>query len=385
MTRRRTVPAHGERGVALIIVLLVVTLLTILVIEFTYTVQVESHISRNSLNSLQATYLARSGINLLAGALVMDEDIPANVDPAGGDNPDGWRSFVNQGCIRVLKNEEWMPPTWDLCVRIVDESGKINVNFTRPANQRQNPNVPQECVPNNQATLHYCWLDALERLGASFGLPENGLQELAEYWTAGAPQQVVGQAAGQLAPEFGALEDVAAAFPALQNRSVYDSLRRYVTALPATNQQRQVNINTAPLAVLTAILDDEAIAQDIVTKRQEQPFANASEALSGLDNQNLVARRMFTVRSVVFRLEAVATVNGVGKTIRAMVQRERSGKQGGQGSQGGIAGAPVTWRLTYLDWQKESGTKAAREATEDADSGEGEGLEGDPNSANGGD
>lgn len=374
MTSARTLRPGGERGVALIIVLLVVTLLTILVVEFTYTVQVESHISRNSLNSLQATYLARSGINILAGALVMDEDDPANVDPAAED---GWLGFVNKGCVPLTELDEankWFPPNWDLCVRIVDESGKINVNFTRPAG-RPNPNLPQECVPNNQATLHLCWTEALERLGAQAGLPEGSMQELTDYWYAGAPQQTLGQAAQVLAPEFGALEDVAAAFPPLQNRTVFDSMRNYVSAMPATNQQRQVNVNTAPLPVLTAILEDEGIAQDIIARRKEEPFTNAAEALQGLDGGNLVARRMFTTRSNVFRLEAVAVVNGVGKTVRALVQRERARTSGA----GSIAGAPVSWRVTYLDWQKESGIKAARDADADAQA---EGLEGNDNSAN---
>lgn len=369
----------NERGIALIIVLLVVTLLTILVVEFTYTVQVESHISRNSLNSLQATYLARSGINIAAAALLMDEDDPANVDPAA--EGDGWRSFIDQGCIRVLKNEDWLPPNWDLCVRIVDESGKINVNFTRPPPTRPNPNAPQECVPSNQATLNYCWLDALGRLMAQYGIDQDGVQELADYWTTGVPAAQVGQVTQPLAPEFGSLEDVAAAFPPLRDRTTLDNVRDFVTALPATSQQRQVNINTASQQVLTAILNDEGVASDIVTRRQTEPFTNAGEALQNLDSSNQIARRMFNTRSNVFRIEAVGIVNGVGKTVRALVQRDRAGG-GANAGRGPVAGqantgnGQVSWYLTYLDWQKENGIKAAREA--DA---EREGLEGNGNSA----
>src|SRR5256885_1549174 len=85
----------SQRGIALIIVLLVVALLTILIVEFTYSVQVESHIARNSLSALQASYLARSGINILAGALTMDNS--PRVDPDEQDIA-SWGSFALKGC-----------------------------------------------------------------------------------------------------------------------------------------------------------------------------------------------------------------------------------------------------------------------------------------------
>jgi type II secretory pathway component PulK len=372
MTMPRSCSARGERGVALVMVLLVVTLLMILVVEFTYTVRVESHISRNSLNALQATYLARSGINILAGALMDDEDNPAGVDPA---TEDGWRYFALGPCQNILENEESLPPEWNLCGRIVDESAKINVNFTRPQSARPNPNLPQECVPNNLQTLHYCWLDVLARLAENHGVPEEALQALEDYWYTAAPQQGAGQAAQMLAPEFGSFEDVAAAFPALRNKALFDQLRRYVTALPTAAQQRQVNFNLAPAPVLQAILEDEGMVQEILAQRAEAPFENCGQALEGLDAQNQAARRMCTTRSSVFRLEAVAVVNGVGKTVRALVER-RSNRGGAAGGQGGGAGlGPLMWQITYLDWQKESGSRAAREM-------QAEGLDGPDNFAN---
>src|SRR5215467_9277139 len=61
-----------ERGAALVIVLLAVTLLTVAVVEFTYSAQVDHHLTDNALKALQASYLARSGVNLALLALKKD-------------------------------------------------------------------------------------------------------------------------------------------------------------------------------------------------------------------------------------------------------------------------------------------------------------------------
>jgi type II secretory pathway component PulK len=361
-------------------VLLVVTLLMILVLEFTYTVQVESHISRNSLNAMQATALARSGINILAGALVRDTNNPP-VDP---DVEDEWRYFALGPCQNLLENEEALPPSWELCGRIVDEGGKINVNFTRPLGRTQAQSAPQQCGAS-PTTQHLCWMDALARLG---GVDESLFQELEDYWVSPSLQQPRSGSQQQqqptvLAPEFGSLEEVAAVFPPLRNRSVFDGLRNYVTAMRGvTNtRQRNVNCNTAPRRVLEAVIEDSGVVDSIITQRQEAPFKTCAEALAGAQ-VNPGAPSMLGTRSNVFRLEASAIVNGVGKTVRALVMREGpfGARTGGSArpSAGGT-GQEVTWRLTYLDWQKESGVKAALEAAEGSD---GEGLEGGDNSAN---
>ena len=374
-------PRDGERGIALIMVLLVVTLLTILVMEFTYTVEVESHISRNSLNALQATYLARSGINILAGALIEDDD--PTVDPGEDDK---WRYFALGPCQNILENEISVPPTWKLCGRIVDESGKVNVNFSRPPaqsvvqkNQGQAQGQPtNECKPNTPGTASYCWRDVLVQLASGSGLDTNVLKDALDSYWASPPPPKLGQPALVVADEFDSLEDVAASFPALQDRSVFDGLRKHVTALrtaqTAAAQKKTLNINTVPANVLQAIFTvmeiDEGAVGDIIARRTEAPFKNPGEAFQSIDNK-AGALQMFGVKSNLFRLEASAVVNGVGKTVRVLVRRDSIPPP--KNSPDGTAG----YRITFLDWQKESGVGAARDAAADEE----QGLEAGGNSA----
>lgn len=341
-----TPPRHqrGQRGIALIITLLVVTLLSILVVEFTYSVQVESHISRNSLNALQAAYLARSGINILAGALMVDNS--PNVDPDEEDKQDGWGAFAAQDCSPLPALE--LPRSWHLCVRIVDESGKININRTKPlVPLRANQTAPTDCRNGNEV----CWLDALQRLLANQGLEdaEAVRNEIKEFWDTVQAHSTAGRAA--LPFDFGSVEDVSAAFPRLRTQAVFRTLRDFAAALPAHRFRQGVNINTAPPEVLNALIDDPGIVDNILATREEKAFDNVAQvfAQSGVASDPGRLQNMFTTKSMIFRLESSAVVNGIGKTIRALAQRDQSPPRPGA--------APGTrgWRLTFLDWQKEGG------------------------------
>src|SRR5712692_10577935 len=61
-----------EHGAALVTVLLAVTLLTVVVVEFTYSAQVDHHLTYTALQDFQATCLARSGVILAMLALKKD-------------------------------------------------------------------------------------------------------------------------------------------------------------------------------------------------------------------------------------------------------------------------------------------------------------------------
>src|SRR4029453_8078374 len=73
-TERRYPAVRNERGVALLVVLMIVALLTITVTEFTYSVQIDAHRTRNALHALQAQLWARAGFKLAGGFLMLDDE-----------------------------------------------------------------------------------------------------------------------------------------------------------------------------------------------------------------------------------------------------------------------------------------------------------------------
>src|ERR1041385_1428501 len=112
-----------ESGIALLVTLLVVTLLTILVVEFTYSTEVDAHLTRNALNSLQARYLARAGLTLAETVLRLDVQ-QKTANPPARPNSDS-----------LL--DPWAQPfpprpvgegVGDAGFRIDDESGRFNIN-----------------------------------------------------------------------------------------------------------------------------------------------------------------------------------------------------------------------------------------------------------------
>src|SRR5215471_3536984 len=120
-------PIRNQRGIALLIVLVIVALLTITVTEFTYSVQIDAHRSRNALHALQSQLLARSGVNLAEGFLMMDDE------PTYDAYSEDWYVQLVDFCKGLQLDD-----TMRLRCRVRDESGKLNVNNTRGLRRTNN-------------------------------------------------------------------------------------------------------------------------------------------------------------------------------------------------------------------------------------------------------
>jgi len=112
----------NERGIALVFVLWVVTLLSVIVGEFCYTMRTEVNIARNYKNKTQARYIARAGIN---DALI---NFVAKSQGSRSDDSEelqvSWRLNVDTPEIPFAKGF--------YTVRITNELGRININYAPP-------------------------------------------------------------------------------------------------------------------------------------------------------------------------------------------------------------------------------------------------------------
>jgi len=359
----------NERGIALVITLLVVALLTIIVVEFTYSAEVDAHMARNSLNGLQASMLARSGVNLGEAFLLHDDD--AQVDSYLED----W------GNLDEINSQLILPDNMRLRVQIIDEGGKLNINLTHPRNVGQ-CRAPQQNLNSPTVQLFQAWTIALGNLLGGRGASPEVAENVAVYWSdfcqaaygstgpGGLPNSTPGRTTGTPTPGAVLNNPFLWDFPSLDDASVIPGLtpslirrsRALVTALDS-NRQPWVNINTAPPEVLSAIIPDAGIVENIISQRQDQPLkaGDMGPLLAGLNTNDAAgrnARNMLRATSFFFLIRASAVVNpnpisgkgGISRSASMLVRRDpRPGVP-----PNAPPGVP-RWTLTQLDWQKEGG------------------------------
>ena len=295
----------NERGLALVATLLVVTLLTIIVMEFTYSAQVNHHLARNALSALQASYLARSAVNL--AQLILTQD-------------------ARESGIDSL-NEVWAQPLpvlpvgqgW-VAVHISDEMGKLNLNALRNAN----------------GTIDRTWREVAERLFAEVGVDPARLDPLVDWLDAddfpeprGAEKEHYLSLTSPYEPRNGLLLTLGelARVEGFDPRTV-ERLRTVVSVLPV--RDTKVNVNTAPTEVLFALFSPHGtqVVDILLTTRQETPFHGAKEVRErlGLTASAFAGfSQLIDARSHYFSVQASAMVNGVSQTL-ATLMRRRAGE-----------------------------------------------------------
>ncbi|MBF0496415.1 MAG: general secretion pathway protein GspK [Deltaproteobacteria bacterium] len=299
---------QSASGFALVLILWVVALLSILVLQFAGDMRLETRVCKNHLDDARAYYLARAGCELSLAKLLSrlrfesqqqaTEETQATFDM--WDIQGNWNTFQLGGGT--------------VAVRIVPESGKIDVNYAPPELLRQavrNSGLDEETVNTitdsildwkDSGNLHrtsgandeyylslpqpyrakHAMLDSVEELLLVRGVTEEILfgQEGDCAWNqAAGPAGTVARPQGSLPEEQGKLR-----YGLAQVFTVYNIRNR-----------GQVNINYAPLSVLMSL---EGVtpeqAQRIVAQRQLREFRGSGD-LAPLGMQHIFERNQRTL------------------------------------------------------------------------------------------
>ena len=118
-----------QKGVALLMVIWILMLLTVIVTEFCYTMRGQVNITRNLKESTQAYYVAQAGVNRAIAAVIKDQMAPernrgeAEEDVADGEPPK-WRINTEMPAIDYGKGQ--------FAVHIQNESGRVDINRAGP-------------------------------------------------------------------------------------------------------------------------------------------------------------------------------------------------------------------------------------------------------------
>ncbi len=106
---------NGRKGVALLIVLMVTTILTVVVLDFAQSTRVNFYIAGNIHNGMKAYYMSKSGVQVAQGSLLRDMQKTKD-DHFDEDWNNPLFSFIP------------LSDTETISVNITDESSKYNVN-----------------------------------------------------------------------------------------------------------------------------------------------------------------------------------------------------------------------------------------------------------------
>lgn len=279
---RNSALINNDRGVALIIVLLVTALLIALIFEFAYGTRVSLRAAVNFRNSQRAYYLARSGVSF-AGRF-LSGSLRQGIDPVTG------RDF------KYYKLEQdWYPVPFipgndaELWVKWEDEAGKIKI-------------IDVQTNPYRQIMLN--------TLFENKGIDRTVLDKMAN----------INSGMNRLGFLTGLHQ--------YMNDTDYLKVNNFVTA----SQVDKIDINTASPEVLQSLGISLSTVELIKEARVQAPFTDHAKVseFAGISNAflpttTLQTANFLTETSDVFKVYSKAKVGGYVEQVEAVITRTASG------------------------------------------------------------
>lgn len=306
----------ANRGMALLVVLAIVALLTSLLTELAFSTLVDLRLTETFRDTTRAYYLARGGIT--AGRMILQDD---------RNNYDGLEELWSQGVINYPVHDGF------ITVRIIDQDGKLGINALVSGNTPDTLMVDRfyrlfvaleldDLADPAELTANLIdWLDSgnspyTQILTGGFAIPVSGAEDV--YYQGLSPPYPVKNGRLDTLDELSLIKGFTP-----------EVLRRVLPHV-GLHDLTAVNINTASGAVLKALdpLVDEAVAATLIAYRQETPI----EELAQLDGvippgaysaiKSLGNLEQLGVRSRRYRIEAEAEVNDGRRRLQAEVDKQ---------------------------------------------------------------
>jgi len=332
--------ASDESGVALVLTVFVISLATILVVEFANTAHFDQRISRHYSESVQGDYILKSGLTFARILLELPKLDPSNNADWLGEP---WHAIASSPSLPVTGF------VGEPRLAIYDEDGKIDINGIRglgggnPAGGNPGAsNAPGTAATNDRGLF---WKNVLKEIFEKNGFVRQSYKE-AEFRTRGhtaldADVQVAAiqdwidrdTDAYSVAGFTGSGIESSSNQEFFYNRQLrslselllvpgftrerLERVAKFIRVSPRGGGAPRVNINTAPAEVLSALGLDSAEVSEIVQKRLE--FAYTPDLLNILVQGNdQLANRLKTTSnefSIVARVEMPAST----RWLRAFV------------------------------------------------------------------
>jgi len=301
--------AGQEKGMVLLLVLIVVALLTALLSEFAFSSLIDLRLAETYRDSTRAYYLARGGVR--AGQMILLED---------KNDSDARSEMWGRGVTNFPAGEG------NVSINIEDLDGLLSINALVVGNNPQ----PDQKVR---------FMRLFENLGLE--APENLVAALIDWLDSGDQVYTQDGAVGAessyymgLNPPYRARNGAMASMQELSlvrgfTPEVIARVKPYVTLYGDLH----INCNTAPPEVLATLYFDQdqpvslEEAKDIASVRDETPFAaeadfkKAFPELSALFPTNANLTGSLKYRSDFYRIRSQAWINDGTRTVTAVIRK----------------------------------------------------------------
>ena len=303
----------SERGVALLVVILGVALMTLIVVDFATTAGLGYLSAANQANELRAHFLARSSVAVGLGLLT--EDLRNDRQTQGGTQP--YDSLFD---VWALPFPAQNIDGGTASVAVVDETRKININqLLNTGNAGLNPQVAAE----------------LERLCTLVGVSPEVIPAIADWID---PDDIVTPGGAEMdyylrlqppyAPRNGFMPTIG---DLKMVRGIDDVSFNRLLPFLTVEPENQVNVNTASPEVLAALSPELFVNPDLVkaimTARMIRPFSNLADVgnIPGVGQYMSELSQLLTTRSKYFTINGMGTYAGSRKLIHGTFFREPNG------------------------------------------------------------
>jgi general secretion pathway protein K len=291
--------SSNQKGIALVVTLLALVLITALVVEFSYGVYTGTNNLYNWRDSQRLSIMAKSGINVSARFL---SDMLNN------------QTFSYPGSIELPVENPFEDFNGTVLVRIEDENSKFNINSLVPDNQSVNES--DENSPYN----------SFKRLLKILSLDEKIADRIVDWIDKNSEARLSDS-------ELGAKNSALVSVDELLlingiNRKDYDKLLPYITVF-GDRTLPLINVNGAEAPVIMSLSGSitEEDAKRIIKYRENTPFQKESDitkvaGFDGAKGQSLMNK--ITVRGENFYIKSTAASGGVKRIIETVLEISKS-------------------------------------------------------------
>ncbi len=346
---------ESEKGIVLVIVIIMISILMILVTDLIYFTQIDTEISANTRDEIKARYIAKSGIHIAAGTLkarALEDLSQVTSQLTGqGENTDGAWAI----------NVPYFPVGEGIAsVSVVDERSKINLNaLVSPSSNRIDNQVLTELrelfrfldIDSSKSDRFISslinWLD-IPLEGAANDQDSNGAN--GDFYASLETPYRIKDGPLDTLEEILMIDGMDDEF--------FNKIKNYVTVYPV---DKKINFSTAPKVVLKAAIkasavpaiegqgrnteetevdDDtaEQIAEEIIAAREDDPVITqrkVREIATSIGDSpqlsaGLVGVSLSSGNSEIFSVRAVGSLgeeNPTKRVIEAVLKKTRRNNQ----------------------------------------------------------